>query len=186
LKSTQTRRRIVQAARECFDQFGESKVSLEDVSQHAGVHRQTIYRLFKSRDDLCKDVMLLCTEELALVARTAVEKGGSIKESILLGMIATIEHARKDSTLRELLRADWRLALEQLRADTLVSNYFEQAWKPAFDRAKSAGEVSPDWTFADFSLWLRGVLYILFLHEDLSPEALLNLLNQFLSPGFSR
>jgi AcrR family transcriptional regulator len=183
LKSVLTKQRIIQAARECFDRYGARKVSLEDVSQHAGVHRQTIYRLFKDREALRWDVMLLCTEELAKVARDAVEKGKNLRESIVLGAIATVAHARQDRTLGDLLHADWRLALEQLGEDTMVSQYFALAWKPAFDRAKAAGEVSPDWEFADFSLWFRGVLYILFLREDLSGDAMLKLLNQFVSPG---
>ncbi|OBF28516.1 TetR/AcrR family transcriptional regulator [Mycobacterium sp. ACS4331] len=47
-----TRRRILAATAEVLSRSGQSKLSLSDVAQQAGVSRPTLYRWFASKEDL--------------------------------------------------------------------------------------------------------------------------------------
>ena len=48
----EARERIIEAAMSCVDRHGPHKTGLSDVATQLGVTRQTVYRLFKSTDDL--------------------------------------------------------------------------------------------------------------------------------------
>jgi AcrR family transcriptional regulator len=52
----ETRARILDAAIECFTQFGNDKTTLNDVAGVAGLARQTIYRYFPDRASLLEAV----------------------------------------------------------------------------------------------------------------------------------
>ncbi len=49
--------RLLDAAEECFAQFGLTKTTMEDVAQSAGMSRATVYRYFKNRDELLLGVV---------------------------------------------------------------------------------------------------------------------------------
>jgi AcrR family transcriptional regulator len=55
-KEAETRGRILDAAIECFTQFGNDKTTLNDVARVAGLARQTIYRYFPDRASLLEAV----------------------------------------------------------------------------------------------------------------------------------
>jgi AcrR family transcriptional regulator len=48
----EARERIIDAAMRCIDRYGPHKMRLSDVAGELGVTRQTVYRLYKSSDDL--------------------------------------------------------------------------------------------------------------------------------------
>ncbi|WP_257460587.1 TetR/AcrR family transcriptional regulator [Archangium lipolyticum] len=43
---------ILEAAQECFLQFGFAKTSLDDIARRAGISRPLIYRKFKNKEDI--------------------------------------------------------------------------------------------------------------------------------------
>lgn len=51
-RDAQRRAEILQAARECFLQFGYAKTSLDDIARRANISRPLIYRKFKNKDDI--------------------------------------------------------------------------------------------------------------------------------------
>lgn len=183
MKRDRTKERIIKAAQECLASQGDERVSMEAVGLHAGVHRRTIYSLFQGREELQKEVMLHCLREMTEVCRKAVEECGTLEEAIIAGTMATIELCRKNRTTQGLSHSDWRLGLARISDDALVSEHFELAWKPAFDRAKRAGEVARNRKFSEFSQWLRGVQYLVLLQEDRSRNEQIKLLRQYIQPG---
>ena len=52
------RRRLLDAAEECFAHYGVAKTTVEDVAAKAKVSRATVYRYFDGRDDLLLGVLL--------------------------------------------------------------------------------------------------------------------------------
>ncbi|PTL77226.1 TetR/AcrR family transcriptional regulator [Vitiosangium sp. GDMCC 1.1324] len=46
------RAEILEAARECFLQFGYAKTSLDDIARRANISRPLIYRKFKNKEDI--------------------------------------------------------------------------------------------------------------------------------------
>ena len=186
MKSEATRKRIISAAKECFDRYGEKRVSLEDVSKHAGVHRQTIYRLFKSRDELRDAVVFQCMEDVASTAQRTLAQCGTLKEAIVQGTLATVEQALADKSLMDLIRSDWAFAYDLLESNTHASKYFDGCWKPIFIRAQQSGEITADWKYADFSQWLRGGQFVLLLRDQLTRNKRIKLLNQMIQPSFTK
>ena len=56
-KSETTRRRIIDAAYECFWRAGYTRTSLETIAERAGLTKRTLYGYFRSKDDLLAAVM---------------------------------------------------------------------------------------------------------------------------------
>jgi AcrR family transcriptional regulator len=54
----EARRRLVAAAVRCLVRRGTSRIRVEEVAVEAGVSRSTVYRYFRSRDDLILAVLL--------------------------------------------------------------------------------------------------------------------------------
>lgn len=179
------RQRIVKAAKECFDMYGENRVSLEDVSRQAKVHRDSVYRLFKNREGLRKEVVFHCVEELVSVVSAAVGKCKTLEEAVMLGTLVSVEHCRADKTLNELLLSDPRLAQQELANHPEIEDYFARIWQPLFMRARKSGEIDKTWTYADFSQWLRGIQFIILVHEEMPSAAQKKLLAHFVRTCFT-
>lgn len=64
--------RLLDAAEESFARFGLAKTTMDDVARHAGMSRATVYRYFKSRDQLL----------MAVVEREARRTASEIKQRL--------------------------------------------------------------------------------------------------------
>ncbi|MBL7491159.1 TetR/AcrR family transcriptional regulator [Frankia sp. AgB1.9] len=58
LDDTEARRRLVAATVRCVLRRGDRRIRVEEVATEAGVSRSTVYRYFKTRDDLILAVLL--------------------------------------------------------------------------------------------------------------------------------
>nr|MDT0663599.1 TetR/AcrR family transcriptional regulator [Micromonospora sp. DSM 115978] len=58
LNDDEARRRLVAATVRCVLRRGSGRIRIEEVAVEAGVSRSTVYRYFKSRDDLIQAVLL--------------------------------------------------------------------------------------------------------------------------------
>ena len=54
---TDTRARIMEAAAELLPRFTIAKLSMEDVARAAGIARQTVYKHFRSKDELVAEII---------------------------------------------------------------------------------------------------------------------------------
>ncbi len=69
------RQRILEAASEVFTERGLD-VSLDEVARHAGVGVGTVYRRFRSKEDLVEALFVDRIEEVAALAEQAAEQAG--------------------------------------------------------------------------------------------------------------
>jgi AcrR family transcriptional regulator len=101
-----TRERILDAAFDALEDFGLSRVTVEDVAQRARLSRQTVYRYFPSRDALI--VSLVAREEEAFIAgvRDAVEGHGDLGPALADGVRFVLRFAREHPLLDRLLSTD--------------------------------------------------------------------------------
>src|SRR5260221_7822118 len=53
---TDTRNRIITAARDEFFKYGFSKVTIDEIASKTGMSKKTIYKYFKSKDDIVEEV----------------------------------------------------------------------------------------------------------------------------------
>lgn len=56
-KSEEKRRRILDAAGDCFLEYGLAEASMDEVARRAGVSKQTVYSHFNSKDELFQGVI---------------------------------------------------------------------------------------------------------------------------------
>ena len=71
MPAADTRGRILDAAFEAISVFGIARLSLEDVARRAGLSRQTLYRYFRTKDDVVAAVILREEEALLEVVSAA-------------------------------------------------------------------------------------------------------------------
>ncbi len=84
---TEARRRLVDAARRCFERFGFEKTALGDVAAEAGVTRRTVYRYFDNSDELMRAAFVLAAggivERMVTRARSVEDPGERIVEAMV-------------------------------------------------------------------------------------------------------
>ena len=61
-KGAQSRRKVVEAARELFVAFGYSGTSMSDIAKAAGVNKSLIYHHFESKDQLWNEILFSITD----------------------------------------------------------------------------------------------------------------------------
>lgn len=185
----QTRERILQAAGECLQQRGAGNVAIEDVAVQAGVHRQTVYRIFENREALFKTLLATRLQQLVEHTERLLALDLPLKDSLMRISTETIALARGDAVLMSVLRESHGNSayLDDLVAcasDTV--SRFNSLYRPLYQRARARGEFVRPVSFARFSAWLRGVHYLLLVRERLSPAEERELLKIFFDPGFVR
>ena len=62
---------ILSAAERVFVRFGYKRASMSDVAEEAGISRQTLYKAFRSKEDILKTHIVVYTD----VALAEIEKG---------------------------------------------------------------------------------------------------------------
>jgi AcrR family transcriptional regulator len=99
-------RRIVETAVELAEQGGFEAVRLRDVASHAGVAMGTLYRRFRSKEDLLIAALELETRELERRVRQRPPKGADACERVAAFFgLATRGLVRRPNLARALLRA---------------------------------------------------------------------------------
>jgi AcrR family transcriptional regulator len=75
------------AAESCYTRFGPAKTTVEDVAQAAGVSRATLYRHFKTRDQLLLAVIVREAGRLAAEAELQLRRFDDVGSWIVEGML---------------------------------------------------------------------------------------------------
>jgi AcrR family transcriptional regulator len=81
------RERWLDAAESCYARFGPGKTTVEDVAQAAGVSRATLYRHFRTRDQLLLAVIVREAGRLAKEAEIALRCFDDVGSWIVEGML---------------------------------------------------------------------------------------------------
>jgi AcrR family transcriptional regulator len=100
------RERILDAAASLFTGRGLSRTTVDDIAAAADVSRATLYRLFRSRDEIAMSVLL---REIDLVAGQLLAHVGSktsIDEVLVEGIVAAVRTVRDNPRLSVLFAPD--------------------------------------------------------------------------------
>lgn len=112
-----TRGRILDAAFEAIAVFGIARLSLEDVARRAGLSRQTLYRYFRTKDDVVAAVILREEEALLEVVTSAGATHDTVREALEASIFATLIAAREHPLLGRLLQTEPERVLPFLLSD---------------------------------------------------------------------
>lgn len=100
------RERLLDAAERCFERFGLAKTTIEDVASAANVSRATVYRYFRSRDDLMIGVLL--RESIRFSDRLAkhIAPIKAFDEMIVEGVMFTLGTLEENTVLSSFFEPD--------------------------------------------------------------------------------
>jgi AcrR family transcriptional regulator len=177
--------RIIEAALACFRRFGPLKTSMSDIADAAKVGRQTVYRTFRSREDLLEAVAIRRLRAMADRIRPLVVACASFEDALIAGSIETLRLARADRIFMSLLETAGDRGVERylLQSKSPVQESMLDIWRDVFAKARKRGELRKDVSDKDAAEWLRAVHFILLLREDLDAAGQKALLKTFVVPS---
>src|SRR5688500_9459394 len=108
--------RVLQAARGCFSRYGVHRTSMTDVAKAAGVSRQTLYNTIAGRQELIEAVVVLRIEEMSDELRVVLEEQTTFVDAIVETSLASVELARKDEELTNLVETATTIRLFEIIA----------------------------------------------------------------------
>jgi AcrR family transcriptional regulator len=112
-----TRAVILDATYEAISVYGIARLSLEDVAKRAGLSRQSLYRYFRSKDDVVAAVMVREEESLLEVVAAAGNVHEHLQDALEASILATLEAAREHPLLGRLLQTEPERLLPFLMSD---------------------------------------------------------------------
>jgi AcrR family transcriptional regulator len=123
---TDTPRRILDATFAAIQDYGLTRITVEDVAQRAGLSRQTVYRYFPSKDDLI--VALVSREEEKFLdgVRAAFLEHHDLETAATESVRFVLAYARTHPLMERLLGPDQQTFLP----------YVTTRAEPAFVRAR--------------------------------------------------
>lgn len=155
------REALLNAAIECFETRGYS-VSLEEIADHAGVGRGTLYRNFKDRAALT----------LAIFAREIEKIVEDDDETLPLEAVlrAMVLRGARITSLFNRMAVEVQLTQEQLAGFKALGTRVQELMAPMVRRAHAGGQIRKDITPADMLIALRmlgGLCKPIREHEEL-------------------
>jgi AcrR family transcriptional regulator len=176
------------AAEACFERYGVSKTTMEDIAKMAGVSRPTVYRHFADRDSLILAVVMRRARALIARAQAYIRRQKTLTDQLVEGLIFLVNTGRKDPFVRLLVSPEHMdLAEQVLGASEAPVDLTYEMWAPILEEAVERGELNPELDFREIARWLTYVQLILVGRLDLSPDekAVREMLHTFLVPAFA-
>ncbi len=184
-----TRDKVVQAARELFDEIGYEETTIRMVAERAGVSVGSVFTTFESKVDIFNHILFEKFELLfAELQRIAPYLRGTARDRIasLMSIAYGVECQQLDLMISHLAASHgWPRRIEEesnKRHARLLALFHE-----ALEHGVASGEIRPD---VDLDLFVH-MLFAVYLrnyrtasYENLSPEALSVLTERQLSVLF--
>lgn len=112
------RGRILEAARERFESFGYRRTGVADIAREAGVAAGTLYRYFKSKEQIFREVFRDSNSAWIETARAALAGPGSGADRLVRLAPASIAFYQKQSLLNAALARDTEIIFAPLLEET--------------------------------------------------------------------
>jgi len=155
--------RLLDAAEACFARFGVGKTTVEDVANEARVSRATVYRYFDGRDALMLGVLLRDAERFLERLQSTVASGTSFADSIVDGIMFTVEVVQADTNLSLLFSPEAVGYTESVAgASAALFGLTGEFLRPYFEAARASGQLRPRLDLDEAAEWiLRAVMSLL-------------------------
>jgi len=181
----EVRNRIIAVARECFAKYGPRRTTMEDVAAAAGIARPALYRYVSSRDEIIESVILQRVEELSESFRSLFDESTPFAEAFVEVVMAAVNAARLDPELQGLFETTTGSRIIQVMAgpNPGFHDFVKGFFKDAFAAARASGELRDDVTDDAMVDWIRGIIMMMILREDLDAEREREMVMNFLLPS---
>jgi AcrR family transcriptional regulator len=136
------RERILDAASRCFARLSYDGASMDDVAHEAGVGKPTLYRYFRSKDDLFAAVFSDALDALERRLQLSLDRGGAI-EAQMGRVVAEIAPVFRDHLVPTSLMGDRSAAAAESKRRIFLDRRARlgAAIAAAIERGAHAGEV---------------------------------------------
>ena len=179
-----TKTEVIEAAITCIERFGVAKTSMTDVARALGVTRQTIHRLFETRNELIEAVADVRIEILASQLARDFARFTTIEDAIVEGSILSLAVGRTDPILVEIQeQANHAVDQYMFRGSPKVQAVMLDIWGPVFDKARETGRLRDGMSLDQAVEWIRNVHAMLNMRSDYSDEAQRDMLARFVLPS---
>ena|SRR2546425_7582674 len=112
-----TRARILDAAFACAARFGLARTTMGQVSDAAGLSRQTLYRYFPNRHELFAALVLREDQELAAKVRASVRGHRDLRPALETGFLTALRAMREHPLLDRVMASEPKELLPYLTVD---------------------------------------------------------------------
>jgi len=137
------RRRLLEAAAQCFSKVGFAKTTVEEIARVAGVSKGLLYVHFSSKEALLEAVLAMTLEEWndATWSRVKAE-ATDVRSSLRVMHRASIEYALRKPLLRRILDRDAYLLLSTVDAPAREGmDQWQRELTELVERGIEAGEL---------------------------------------------
>jgi AcrR family transcriptional regulator len=183
----EAREQLIDAAEACFQRFGVSKTTVEDVAAAAEVSRATVYRYFEDRDELILGVVLREAERFLNRIGARVDQAPSVAEGLVDFVAYTLRAVRADPNLALLFAPEMAgLTTSLAGASTALFTMVTDFLRPYLESADEAGMLRSGIDLDDAAEWtLRTILSLLTVGgpRQRTERQTKDLLRSFLLPG---
>jgi AcrR family transcriptional regulator len=180
------RERLLDAAEECFDQFGASKTSIEDVARQAKVSRSTVYRYFDGRNELLAAAYMRENSAVFDRVKVLMAEPGTFAERVVRVTVRAINAMRSGRYFPMLFNSDGALLSSQaIIASKLFYKAGHDTMRPFFEEAQTRKEVSRGLDLDDFIEWHLRLIFSFAMFDSPIPReqsSLTHLLETFIVP----
>lgn len=164
------RRRILDAARHCFETYGVAKTTMLDVAHRAGLSRRAVYNHFAGKEDILSAIGDDVVMQLQRQVSASIEiKAGAA--GILTAAIASAAELAHRSTFARtsILQGDPIVLASHLNSS--IHDFLRMRWSRFFAVAEARGELAQDIGLDDMVRWItyaHGILqpYLATGHHD--------------------
>lgn len=150
---------ILDAAVRCHERLGAENASMVDIATEAGVGRTTLYRYYKSRDEILAQAIVRDISEIfeRLAARLAEQ--AQLEDKIVEGFLFCLAEFRRRPVLSLMLKQDSATLLNHLglRADALNETGMALT-RPIYNQALAQQRLREGVTLEDFVEWITRIL----------------------------
>lgn len=160
------RSEIVTAARSCFQRFGLTKTTMDDIAKEVGIVRPNLYRYFPNKAAVASAVSAAESKRINEHRRERIPIEGPTSSIIERSIVMGLELALADAYLVELITRDNRELVAATLADDETRHDY---WRPIFEHGRFRGELRDDTTDDDLLRWLSSIQLHFLSHRELYP-----------------
>jgi AcrR family transcriptional regulator len=183
-----TRKRIIEAAAQCFERYSLRHTSMEEVAKLSGLSRQTIYRHFQNKDDLVAAVSEHKARGITEQVRARIRRGQTSREKIITAIVTCAENLVTDRQMRELVEGDYRELMSRAESAGVVAATTER-WTPILCEAIADGTLPADTHIDQLISWITDIQLLLAMRVIVLGSALDEIereVERYVMDGFCR
>lgn len=171
-RAERTRRRILDAAGQCFAASGYAKTTVEAIALQAGVSKALVYHHFRGKEQILEAVLERTLDDWDAAIRTANwPEGRSVLQGLAEMHRATLQYARNNPLVRALFQND-PLVLLDMSGSAAVRSSLEGFRAQLVETIRSgveSGELRQDLDIERSAEVVR-ILHLAFIEHLLNPQ----------------